>query len=451
MTAAEDSAQLPSKLWSKKKIALIILGPPAALILAVLIYLLTSDEKLQPFPELATTPQPMPGPEVNGFAFLLTKWKVGPDVDYKIRQQWRDFEIGAGPWQDIFPNIFNPKGQNFTAELDEALSRPAWQDPGPTVLGRERAGLPSHWDHNALRALKAEAWRQCLAADLKPAVSVIGKVRQMARRQIQGCSDIPALSYALQWTHSFGEFTCNVVESFHPSDELLSQLTEAYAEDPITPADLAASVRGSSALFAKSFEDEDQMDEIHWLARQFLLKRNKTLNLHNRELAKLLHGGLETKPAGASYGYDYFSAPEWQRGPATFNNLVGIWMARNALRSEGGYLSDFAREQLFQTRALRVWLAIRRWELRHPAEKLKTLTDLPEDLLTAIPQDPWTGQPLTWDPSTERIEAVGADWKPGPALFRACVWLDLGWETASLRLHRPPPPPKAAASAATRP
>jgi hypothetical protein len=273
----------------------------------------------------------------------------------------------------------------------------------------------------------------------------------MARRQIQGSVDAGAVGWGLQWAASVGEFTCNVVESFHPNGEILTKLAEAYAEDPITPSDLANPAKGSSALFTQALGAPEQMGGTHWLARLFLLKRNKTLNLHNRELVKLMESGLASTTTGANYVVEYLHRPEWEPRLANFNNLAGIGMAKDALRIEGYALSDSARQQLFQTRALRVWLAIRRWELQHPGQKLRALTDLPGDLLTTIPQDPWTGQPLTWDPATEQIQAVGGDWKPGPALFRAGAWFDLDWETAALRLHRPAPPPKVSSPAATRP
>lgn len=446
-----DSTPSGPQLWRRKKIAFVFLGPPVALVVAVLVFLLTSDEELESFPELATTPQAMTGPEVNGFAFLLGRWPRGADIAYKFRREWADFERGTAPWQDEFADIFNPKGQNFGAELDEALSRPVWQDPGELILGREQAAIPGFWEDDVLRPLKAEVWRQARAADLKPAISLIWNVRRLARRQIQGSGDIRAVSYGLRWADSFSEFTCEVVETFRPGEEFLSKLAEAHAEDLITPEDLFEPVLGSTPLFARQFRDEEQMGRISLPARALLLKRNKTINLYNRELLKLMHSGLDTKPVGTSYGKDSFSAPEWQRSPTTFSNLAGIWIVRGALRFDGAYLSDAARKQLFQTRALRIWLAIRRWELCNPGKKLGALSELPRNLLSTIPLDPWNGQPLTWDPSTERIEGVGEDWKPGTALFRAARWFDLDWETAALRLHRPSVISKAAASGTASP
>ncbi|MES2705451.1 MAG: hypothetical protein V4726_02500 [Verrucomicrobiota bacterium] len=429
-----------SKFWNRRKILLIFLGPPVLIVIGVLIFLAAYDEKLQPFEDLVPETRPMAGPERNGFVFLISKWDERPSVPYKVREAWHKFAGRNGPWEDVFADIFNPKHQEFRRDLADALALPEWRDPGWLVTDEEGAWSSKRWEDGPLPALESEAWMKAKTGDLEYAVSLISDMRRMARRQIQGSREAGSVTRGLAWDRTMAEFTCLVVAQFQPNDNLLAGLSEIWRMDPIFTEDLVEPIRNSCVQFRHQFDDEEMMDRISWPARVFLLKRNKTVNLHHREMRTLMADGLRTGPHGLAYESDHFSGDEWRPGLKTADNLVGVWMARDGIRITGSQLNDSGRDQLFKSRALRVWLAIRRWQLLHPSQKLASLAELPPDLQNSIPSDPWDGQPLRWHAADQLITGLGSDWKEGPATFRALTWFNLDPASPALRLVLPPLP-----------
>ena len=98
---------------------------------------------------------------------------------------------------------------------------------------------------------------------------------------------------------------------------------------------------------------------------------------------------------------------------------------------------------MFETRTVRVAIAIKRWQLQHPGQIPAQLEDLVPEYLTSIPADPWDGSPLRWSAADQIIYAVGCDWTPDVPVPHSSdrEWIVYWDSDPGLRLVMPPAPP----------
>lgn len=61
------------------------------------------------------------------------------------------------------------------------------------------------------------------------------------------------------------------------------------------------------------------------------------------------------------------------------------------------------RRYLFELRAIRVWLGLKRWALAHEGRLPERLDELVPEFLSEVPVNPWEGSPLRWDKATGLI------------------------------------------------
>ena len=148
-----------------------------------------------------------------------------------------------------------------------------------------------------------------------------------------------------------------------------------------------------------------------------LIKQNQTLNFIHQERRQLIKLGFGVFPS-----VEDAQAVGW--GPAKrrssiireldLTNLSKLFLPPHALWS---MISSLLNRSIFQPRVLQVRIAIDRWRLKHPGKWPAKLDELVPDYLPEIPADPWNGKPLTWEPTSHFIQAVGSDWTTDPPRF----------------------------------
>ena len=156
--------------------------------------------------------------------------------------------------------------------------------------------------------------------------------------------------------------------------------------------------------------------------------------------------GLATAPTGESSVFAELEQLTFQREgilrflDANFSGRQIVWTFFWVFQSE---FLGCSRYFLFETRAVRVAIAIKRWQLRHPGQIPVQLEDLVPEYLNSIPADPWDGSLLRWSAADQIIYAVGSDWSPVVPVIPSSDrrWI-VYWDfDPCLRLVMPPPPP----------
>ena len=120
-------------------------------------------------------------------------------------------------------------------------------------------------------------------------------------------------------------------------------------------------------------------------------------------------------------------------------------MGKSLVNSASGYtkLALGLPQSLFYPRAMRVKVALLKWQTIYDGKLPDTLDALVPDHLPEVPSDPWNGDHLMWNASAGIIYAVGSDWIPDLPVFDPAKreWLAYNHESPGLRLYLPPVPP----------
>ncbi|MES2468676.1 MAG: hypothetical protein V4675_15335 [Verrucomicrobiota bacterium] len=434
-----------SPLWSCWKIFAWLLGLLAIFLTALLAY----DTKLEPYDDLTPTPTRVPDLRTNGYLMLKASWENWLDADEKTLRQWRSVRDGEVPWDDTIADALNPHRHNLSNELQQALAAPEWVAP---LRGTNEwwQGEKRFYYGPMLEVLEAAARQNLRTGNPAPALSLVQNLRALSRREIKGSHSTTDLMAAYNVNVRTARLTCSVLADSTLTETSLLQLASAWEDDQLTQVELDASVAGDSLFMTNYFlstgyEEHGYGSPATRPLRKITTKPNASLNFLHRVLRLQKTKGLATAPTGESSVFAELEQLTFQREgilrflDANFSGRQIVWTFFWVFQSEflGG-----SRYFLFETRAVRIAIAIKRWQLRHPGQIPAQLEDLVREYLAFIPADPWDGSPLRWSATDQIIYAVGTNWTPDVPVFPSSYRAWIGdWDSdPGLRLVIPPPP-----------
>jgi hypothetical protein len=449
----------PTRFWSWKKMTAWFLGILTVFITALLLY----DEKLEPYDDLKPTRTEVPDIRTNGYLMLKAAWGKLPLVDSKSPTKWSEIEDGRLPWDDGFVARLNPSNRDLGKDLMQALAAPGWQVPfskpaftkTPFIKVILRSDTLYYKGFAGFLAMEAEAWQQQRAGNPTAVVELIRHLRLLSLRQIRGSNCGMDLWAGFHYDEMAARITCGFITETIQREATLLQLASCWAEDQLTQADLFNPVAGEAELLTtyirkrEYLEEDGHLGEINdgWkLFYRCLTKPNAVENRLNRVLSVLQNRGMATSSTLETSGLGAVNRliPQHVSGLSWLNaNVAGLELTRQVVSSPVSQFATFPRRYLFRARAVRLAVAIKRWQLNQKGAVPMTLTELVPDYLATIPSDPWNGQSLRWSAADQIVYAVGPDWKPDLPVFSLAhrEWINEGSDSPGLRLTRPAPPP----------
>ena len=292
---------------------------------------------------------------------------------------------------------------------------------------------------------------------------MVQDLRTLSRREIKGSHSSVDLRRACNVNMRTSLLTCAVLADGSLTEAQLLQLASAWEEDQLSPVELGDSVAGDSLFMTTYFlragyEEEGILSPAMRPLRKITTKPNASLNLLHQILRLQKTKGLATAPSRETSVFAELETLTFQReGVLRFfdANLAGRQIIQQFPWFFQGDLLDYSRQFLFETRAVRVAIAIKRWQLQHPGQIPAKLEDLVPQYLTSIPADPWDGSPLRWSAADQIVYAVGPEWKTNVPVFPSTS-MDREWfvywdSRPCLPLVMPPPPlPPAAPQKSTK-
>lgn len=435
-----------SPLWSCWRIFAWVLG----LLVIFLTALLAYDTKLEPYDDLTPTPTHVPDVRTNGYLMLKASWENWPEPVGKHPQQWERILDGDLPWDDTIVDALNPNRHNLSKELQQALAAPEWVAPlrGTNEWWR---GEKRFYYGPMLKAMEAVARQNLRTGDSAPALSLVQNLRALSRREIKGSHSSTDLMHAYRVNVRTARLTCSVLADSTLTETSLLLLASAWEDDQLTQVELDASVAGDSLFMTTYFlstgyEEDGYGSPATRPLRKITTKPNASLNFLHRVLRLQKTEGLATAPNREASVFAELEELTLQRKgvlrflDANFSGRQIVWTFFWVFQSD---FLEYCRYFLFETRAVRVAIAIKRWQLKHPSQIPAQLEDLGPEYLPSIPADPWEGSPLRWSAADQIIYAVGPEWKTNVPVFPSTS-MDREWfvywdSRPCLRLVMPAP------------
>lgn len=445
-----ESPAPPPRLWSRRKIAGWFLGVGGGLIVVILSY----DETLEPYEDLKPTFTRIPDASTNGFLFLENQWASLPR---ETKMEWHavGMEQGWVAWNPALVDQLRKGREHALDDLRKALAKPVWLAPIKLDdVPRAENGYPS-WSRH-LRFLVLEAGGAIRSGDLVAALALIQDLNTLSLRQIAGSSDPGLLAIGTRLQSQVISLCCDCLAYAQPNAGELAALEKLLQTEPAIKEAWPGIVKNHSARMENLIAriKAGNLKELGMpLLAGLLLKKNKTLNALHRQAGQVMEIAFQPFPdkptaqVATGAGLLPRRAPLFQAldPNATGTHLLLGWYPVNSIFS--------AYKAFFQSRAMRVRLALYRWRLVNPASWPSKLEELVPEFLPAVPLDPWNGKPLLWDAGTEVIYAVGQDWKADLPTFSTTdrFWINDNSYSPCLRLTLPPWTPKPPAAAGKKP
>lgn len=429
--------------WTGQRIALVFGGLLAA-VTASWAWAIQHDSPLEPWedPESAAVAfKPTPGPAENGYLFLKGKW------ERVLESEGRDFGKavklirGIWPWDEELAGSILENRPALHQDLRTALGMPHWQEAS--------RGGGQEWLTFLANALHLEAMAAFKSGDLNRAVDLLADVQRLGTRILT------STGFDLTWTDGIGirELTaaccCDMLSSGKVDAGALPRFSSMWEGEPLN-RDLVA----GRFLKIISFGRRDIVGEggaVDVLLsydrfpkiRRLMFKPNRTANRY-QATARLILRNLEALPENLEGA---IADMNWRETPSsTEDEWLGIFQPGLTVERMGvGELINFRNMTVpmepFINRAMRVRLALYRWQQDHAGALPEKLTELVPYYLPSLPADPWSGLPLLWDPKRDGvIFAVGCDGLGDLPLFPPGTWISRSATCPGLRLTAPPAP-----------
>ena len=451
------------RLWSRRKILLIFLVPP----LLLLIFLVAYDERLEPAPDLVLA---HPGASLasgqNGLAMLHAACDPLPEVDRNILAQWHYTLQERYLWDDGLVKRLNPSGRDLRQDLTDALAAPEWVEQLRTV--RDFLDNKNDLPNSCFEALTATAMQKARGGERQPAISLIRDLRRLAARQFQGSWSWAGLRVAMWRTQRAMDFTCRMVAEGGFNEQELAELASIWGSEDLERSHFANATAGE-ALFLAAMVSDEAVKEYrfgYWerhgaiypsvsnaMWQRYLglmIQPCATMNEAHRILRSVREGALATSKSREGTLFDALQksrSPDQGWSMIMNPNAGGKFFRQNYLIFPSLVLETNSRLHLFSIRAMRVWIALRRWQQGHEGKLPAGLTELVPDYLASIPHDPWDDQPLRWDAKEKVIFGTGTDWISDAPMAADLErqWISikmegsLEYKNVALRFDLPPP------------
>lgn len=433
----------PPHFWSWKKIILWPLG----VLLAMLVALWAWDQKLEPWDDLQPLEATDTDPGRNGYFFLKQRWEALPELKSK-REVLIDLLSGKTPWDPALVAEMRRGRESLLPDIREAVARPEFKTPA-ILSYKDTEAMDLSWMVSPNRMLSIEIRAALREGNTEKALELWRDQRALAFRTVEGSQSIIAFLVGAS-LHSMAMSSANelLASGKLSADQLRSM--DAILQQPLPAVAAWRRAIRSEAVFSRSAITDvaENRPDLHsalkvklaWL----LLKKNTTINRSMREMRHVSQVAFKTFPDKASAtaaGYFREETPavkKWKR------YLDPNYAGTTLLEAGGSYrsiLPGMANRLLFEPRAMRVKIALLRWREAHPDQWPATLRELTPDFLTEIPEDPFNGHDLSWDPVKKVIFSVGADWEPNAPKFKDHLsWFASDNLFPGLRMELPPPP-----------
>ena len=435
-----DADAPPPQHWGWKKI---LFG--SVLFLTILaVAIIAYDEKLKPYDDLKPARDSVPDAATNGYLYLKARWQNLPAPAPADRDKINKMLAGTEPWDAAWVEKHGAEAATFQEELKQALQLPEFTTL--VFLDFRDAGNDTHsWVMGPLRVLLLEIETRRRSSDWAGAIAIRKDLQAMVRRYLKGSNSLISFLVAASLNSLLCENTCHLLQRGNLDEAKLQELAALWQEEIPLSSIWEEVMKQETRLSRNGIEMLSAGGQVTpgkavTLKERLFLKPNKTINELHRQRRPLLRQFSQI-PAP-------LPAASPRQDPKTFRwiGYLGANFYGNVLLGDGhGYEKIFpslTESVLFRPRALRVRIALHRWQLMHPGTWPATLQELVPDFLPEIPADPWNGAPLTWDAAAKTITAVGSDWAPGPAKFEPSrrSWYAEDRDNPGLRLQLPPFP-----------
>lgn len=450
-----EEAAPPPQFWSWKKI---IIWPLGALV-AVIVGLWAYDEKLEPYDDLQPLEAADPDPSRNGYYFLKARWEILPEIKQEDKNRLADMLSGKTPWEPVFVDTLRKGRGNLLADVKEALKKPDFKSPALTAFDDPELSRVIEMAR-PMRLFVMEIQAAVQAGDMEKAVEIREDMHALSTRFIVGSQSLLSLLVGISMQSVILAKTNDLLSTGRLTDGQMDRLDAALKTDLRAGEVWRTTMRGEAALSRSTIEVIASGRTEAAFARQFkyarlLLKKNKTLNRSNEKHRFLAKLGFTTYPdiqsaMAAHHSSGGTEAPQWTR--YLDFNYVGTQLVGDDAGSFQPMLSGLRNKMLFEPRALRVKIAILRWQRTHPGQWPATLRELTPEFLTEVPEDPFNGRDLEWEPVKKIIFSVGSDWLANDPKFEdAFAWTATDHASPGLRMERPTAPPFAVPSSKLNP
>lgn len=434
------------KRWSGAKIALMTGGMVGAALIS-LVLAIRHDSALEPWDDLApaaaTVPKAVPGPAENGYLFLRKKWSnslysANPSIqnaDGVVRGTWL--------WDEEFAAEALAGMEDLPGDVSLALKMPHWQPDRPVT--------DAEWQALIATVLHLSSMTAVRAGDLERALDLLTDAQELSARMLTAKGFDLSLDSGTEARQMTAACCCDLLASGKVNDAALSRLSLMWEGEPLNRDQVSARfLKIISQGRRDILEDSGEVDYYSSRGplpkiRRLFYKPNRTAN-HYQDTTRVMLRNLEALPenldgAIADAGWEFSSTSNHDELLGLFQ--PGLDVERARLITLINFRNMTVPMELFINRAMRVRLALYRWQQDHAGALPGKLTELVPDYLPALPADPWSGAPLLWDPGKGGvIFAVGGDWTPDTPYFSAGTWFSRSAASPGLRLAPPPPKPR---------
>lgn len=440
-----EKPALPAHFWSWKKIILWPLG----LLVAGVVALWAYDEKLEPYDDLLPLAAADPDPARNGYYFLRERWAALPELKNADQTRMSDMLSGKESWDPDLVAEIRKGRESLASDAEEALARPDFKTPAVASY-KDTEPMEVSWMVKPARVLSMEILAAIKGGEAERALEMWRDQRAVAFRTVEGSQSLIALLVGITM-HSLAMVSANdLLNIGRLSNQQLREMESSLQQELPAAQAWQQTMRSEVAFSRTAFMDiaanRPDLDpalkvRFPWL----LLKKNVTINRSLREYRHLLQTAFRKfpdKPSAIAAGYfeDEEEVPKWKR--YLDPNYAGTKLLTQDGNSYRRILPGLTNKVFFEPRALRVKIAILRWRESHPGQWPATLRELVPDFLTEVPEDPFNGRDLDWDPVKRIISSVGSDWLANdPEFMDSFAWFAAEHESPGLRMDRPPATP----------
>ncbi len=445
MASDPEVPDRPLRQWSWKKIICWFLVGLVIVVVTIVAY----DEKPEPYDDLMPITI-VPDAKSNGYLLLQERWENLPQADPQDCDRMRDMVWAKMPWDDALVAKMRVDREQIIPDLREALALPQYLVPLPGSLKE----LTASWIARPLMILAMEALHRARAGAPAEAVRIVRDLKDLSVLQIQGSQHLFPQLIGLTMNSVVAQLTCELMDLDTLDSVQLAALAQIWEEDIPAHSALQSVLQGEAALLRKQIgavESSDPWPEAYQPSAidSFFFNKNQTLNRLHRELRQIGHVAFRPFPSEAAA-----EQAGWRGPPETPRKL---WATLDPNRAGNRLLEKSAEEavytslykilpgltnkMLFQPPAIRLNVALHRWRSTRPGQWPVSLDELVPDYLPAVPLDPYNGEALRWDASSQIIYCVGHDWRPEIPEFESVhSWFSGDYESPALRVQRPPDP-----------
>ncbi len=421
-----DEAGNPSGLrWTWRR------GLWAFLLIPVLtVCLMLFDPPLQPLDDPQAGATREIAAKDNGWVFLSEKWNYRnlPNVPRPEENHLYAFLKAKTAWDENDPVLAQAaqRGRDRLRELREALAYPSFQTPSfqtPLLTSFRGDGFISRYrvrDDVWLTLLQLLHRRQTAGA-----LDTLLLLDQAARRMFAESITLEQFSSA----SAFADLAVKTIPGFlatvSPDSALVSQL-ERICEIPwFTRETFPRSLHGDVVACRnylvltphRELANHGYLSHypLTWWMWKFAFKPRQSANDLAAGLREAKAGWLGTHISSGGRFQKHVINLGGRRDLRFYLNAPGSYFSSNVLNTWAS--ADYgARLCLFDQQAMRVCIALHRWEAAGGSVP-ETLKEVIPAYLPEVPLDPFHGKPMQWDPHSGGViySEVGPAFSTGPS------------------------------------